>query len=276
MTREDFEAALKPKVTASWNLHSLLPQDMDFFILLSSGSGIVGNPGQSNYSAGNTYQDALARYRTTKGLKATALDLGMILSVGFIAEKPEVIRSIRQQGYNAIREEEFLALLDELCDPSLSVPSHLKSQISLGLGVPELLRSKGMEEPAWMSDPMFRYLRQIGTGSKTVEGATHTLNYRSLLAGADSRNAAEGTVTGIIIQQLAKVLGIDVKTISATEPLHTYGVDSLVAVELRAWLLKELSAQVAVFDIIGDNTIRALGRVVTRKSALVQFANEED
>jgi hypothetical protein len=86
MTVEDWYAAARPKVQASWNLHEALPKDLDFFILLSSSSGMVGNRGQANYCAGNSYQDALARHRVLIGLKATSLDLGTILSVGFIAE----------------------------------------------------------------------------------------------------------------------------------------------------------------------------------------------
>lgn len=33
--------------------------DMDFSIMLSSVSGLIGNPDQGNYTAGNTYQDAM-------------------------------------------------------------------------------------------------------------------------------------------------------------------------------------------------------------------------
>lgn len=60
---------------------------MDFFVLLSSLSGVVGLHGQSNYACGNTYQDGLARYRTGRGEKAVSLDLGAILSVGYVAER---------------------------------------------------------------------------------------------------------------------------------------------------------------------------------------------
>jgi hypothetical protein len=52
---------------AAWNLHHCLPRDMDFFILLSSVAGLVGNRGQANYAAGNTFQDALASHRVSLG-----------------------------------------------------------------------------------------------------------------------------------------------------------------------------------------------------------------
>lgn len=86
MSHEDFQAAIHPKVQGSWNLHLQLPRDIDFYILLSSAGGVIGTRGQSNYAAGNTYQDALAQYRVSRGLKCCALDLGMVLAVGFAAE----------------------------------------------------------------------------------------------------------------------------------------------------------------------------------------------
>lgn len=110
LSLEDSRTVLRPKVQgtydravsgeqsniilASWNLHEVLPKDVDFFILLSSASGIVGNRGQSNYSAGNSYQDGLARYRVSQEWKATALDLGVILSVGVVAENAGLLGNL--------------------------------------------------------------------------------------------------------------------------------------------------------------------------------------
>lgn len=62
MSFDDWTATVRPKVEASWNLHTVLPSGMDFFILTASISGIFGQITQVNYAAGNTYQDALAKY----------------------------------------------------------------------------------------------------------------------------------------------------------------------------------------------------------------------
>ena len=89
MPSESLNAALRPKVQGSWNLHQL-PKGMDFFVLLSSYAGIIGGLGQANYASGNTYQDALARHRVAHGEKAVALDLGIVESVGMVFEHAEV------------------------------------------------------------------------------------------------------------------------------------------------------------------------------------------
>lgn len=186
MSTEDYHTAVRPKVQASWNLHTVLPKQLDFFLLLSSGSGIVGNRGQANYAIGNTFQDALARHRVSIGLKGVALDLGMILSVGFTAEKADVMSHLRAAGFAAMREEEYHAMLDELCNPSLKPSSLLKAQIALGFEIPEILRFKGIEDPGWMHDPLFKHLYQIRTLGGSSDSTQDSVNYGLLLAAADS------------------------------------------------------------------------------------------
>ncbi|RAL06965.1 KR-domain-containing protein [Aspergillus homomorphus CBS 101889] len=61
-------------------------RDLDFFIMFSSISGVIGNPGQTNYAAGNAFEDALALFRHQQGHPATTIDLGAVRDVGYIAE----------------------------------------------------------------------------------------------------------------------------------------------------------------------------------------------
>ena len=171
MSIEEFHAVLKPKVQASWNLHKHLPNNLDFFVLLSSGAGIVGRGGQTNYNIGNTYQDALARYRVSKGQKAVAIDLGLVLPVGYAAETLDDLQSMRNAGCSELREDQLHAMLDELCDASLPLPTLLQSQICLGHELPEVLKARGIDEPWWVRDPIFKHLYNIRTTSS--EGQAH-------------------------------------------------------------------------------------------------------
>ena len=86
MKLDQWKDAVWPKVQGSWNLHKLLPSGLDFFIMLSSISGIMGNRGQANYAAGNTFMDALAHHRVHSGERATSLNLGFFLSAGVVKE----------------------------------------------------------------------------------------------------------------------------------------------------------------------------------------------
>jgi aryl carrier-like protein len=276
MSLEDYHAALKPKIQASWNLHELLPKNLDFFIMLSSGTGVIGRGGLSNYATGNTYQDALARHRVSNGMKATSLDLGIVLSVGYVALVMEAFQRLIGVGYALLKEEELHAMLDELCDPSLPVASALKAQVCLGFEPPEIMKAKGIEFPDWVEDPLFKHLFNIRVTGQKVEESSGAVNYKALLVAAGSRELGESVIVEATIHKLAKALSMSVEEIDASQPLHVYGVDSLVAVELRTWFLKEMGAEIAVFDIMGDRTIRALASLAAGRSSLVKFGDHND
>lgn len=68
MKYEQWRAAMDPKVSGTWNIHEVFGASLDFFVLFSSSGGIIGSFGQGNYCAGNTFQDAFARYLAGLGL----------------------------------------------------------------------------------------------------------------------------------------------------------------------------------------------------------------
>lgn len=79
MTLESYHGTLRPKFQGTLNLHKVFSNiPFDFFIMLSSCSGIIGGNGQANYASACTFQDSFARYRTNRGKPTRSLDLGMI------------------------------------------------------------------------------------------------------------------------------------------------------------------------------------------------------
>ena len=271
MPFENFDAALRPKVQGSWNLHTHLPKDLDFFVLLSSTGGVFGSRGQSNYATGNTYQDALARYRTANGEKCISLNVGLMLGVGFAAERQQISDSLRSAGYEGIYEAEFLAMLEYFRNPALPQPKPSTSQIITGISTPASLKSKGIAEIFWMSKPLFQNLRQMDrvTGS-TSEASESSVDYKTILISAKSIAAARDAIAQALVKKLSTALSMPEADIEVEAPIHAYGIDSLVAVEIRYWLLKECQADLAVFHILGSESILKLSLLAAEKSAYLQ------
>jgi len=274
MSFEDWRAATRPKVQGSWNLHELLPSGMDFFIMLSSMAGIFGSRGQSNYAAGNTFQDELARHRVALGEKATALDLGFFSSVGIMAENKELKeRFSSYSDFRHVTEPELHALLDYYCDPNLDLLTSLKCQTVVGIGVSAGLRERSLDTAYWLRMPSFRHLVQVDrTGDAAVSKPQQIVDFASLFATAASLDEAGAFVTEALIKKLSKMLSIAQEELDAHKPMHLYGVDSLVAVELRNWFVRELHADVAIFDILGAATTATVGMLVAEKSGYRQAA----
>ena len=115
MTHDTFINTVRPKVQGSWSLHkATLSQPLDFFILLSSAASFVGNAGQSNYVAACSYQVALSAHRHSLGLPATAIDIGKVKDVGFVAENAGTVsdQNLLRLGMLEIEEQELLTMME--------------------------------------------------------------------------------------------------------------------------------------------------------------------
>ena len=270
MTLSDWDKAIKPKVTGSWNLHLVLPKDLDFYIMLSSTTGIIGHGGQSNYAAGNTFQDALAEYRTSRGEKATTIDLGVVLDDGMVAEDPELLQRLLRKGYwKPMPFKDVLLLLDFYCDPARNSPGQFKSQVVTGLELPADLRLRGDDIPPVMREPSFRIVDQMpASGQVAVKKSDSGPDTKTAFVQAESVADAEVVAADAFKAKLSRILGIPIEGLGMDDRMQSYGIDSLVAVELRNWLGSELGADVAVFEIVGNATIRGIGQIVTAKSSL--------
>ncbi|KAL0937175.1 polyketide synthase [Colletotrichum truncatum] len=270
MSLHQWQAAIVPKVHASWNLYNVLGNKMDFFVLLSSTIGITGGPEQANYAAGGTFQDAFARHLASQGVNAVSIDLPIIQGVGYVAEKPELFEYLRSSGWTYISEAELQAVLDYHCRPASAPTDISRAQVIPRLWLPQETAAEGYQTQLWGADPLFNHLEfgQKDTEATSATETTTVVNHKALLAGASSSQEAEKVVLDALLLKLARMLSIEVSNLDTAKPLHTYGIDSLTAVELRSWLIKELGAEVSLFDITNNSSISRLAGTAAQKSSL--------
>lgn len=252
------------------NLHKHLP-DVRFFILLSSLTGVEGHMSQANYAAGNTFQDALARHRSANGLPAVAIDLGGVESVGFVAEAGEGVRKRVEEKLGAVGMpiERVLGLISAaITDPRRKIDdSQVITCIANYDSIPE--------GNAVKNDKRFATLRLDnplgGTGSAKT-GGTRNVDQeltQSLKTSAPMSPEAVELVTDALVTKVANLFNTVPAEIDAGLALSHYGVDSLVAVELRNWLNGVVKAKVSVFEILQNAAMRDFARLVVGRSALI-------
>lgn len=281
MNYSEWEQSLAPKITGSWHLHSLLPKSIDFFIFLSSICGVIGGQAQANYAAGNSYMDTLARHRVTIGEKAVSLDLGMMLSEGVVAENDRMMRALTSEGfYMPLTQNDFHALLDYYCNPQLPLLQPDDTQLICGIETPLAIRAKGQQEPSWMKQPLFTKMWSVKPDeellSATGSNQNNTVQFQQMFQAASSLAEAGSIVAEALANKLAQSLMIPVSEIDTTRALHFYGVDSLVAVELRSWFAKELHADVAIFEILGNKGCDDLGAWAAARSGFKRLHVEDE
>ncbi|KAJ4305130.1 hypothetical protein N0V90_000660 [Kalmusia sp. IMI 367209] len=267
MTHFQWTTTLDSKVATSWNLHTELPKDLDFFILLASVAGIIGSPGQSNYASGCTFQDALARHRVKGGHNALSIDLGVMRTIGLVAETGRLQKSYDEgEGSIKIEESEFFALLDTYCDPGMSrIVDPDKSQIGMGIVTPADLLLHGTEIPELLDRPLYaNFAQPRNSVLLSASSSNPSINFVVLFSQASTEDDRAHVVVQALSHKLSRALSMKPEDVDAEKPLHVFGVDSLVAVELRNWLRKEFAAEVAVFDIMGAPSVMAIGGLVAK------------
>ncbi|KAE9372739.1 putative polyketide synthase, partial [Stipitochalara longipes BDJ] len=261
----------RPKVQGTWNLHSLLPANLDFFIVLSSFAGVFGNRGQSNYAAAGAYQDALAHFRRTKGLKSVTIDLGIMQDVGVVAELGATGILQEWEKSFGIREFEFHALLKAVLIDQLKRNPQLPLQIVTGLATGGSAKAAGIRPPFYFEDARFSVLSKIGLQIQDEALATDgtAVPIETQIAQVESIEEAANVVTSAMVAKVAKSLQTVQSEIDESRPLHSYGVDSLVAIEIRNWIFKVIKAEITVFDILSAVPINVLANRIATKSKLL-------
>lgn len=279
MTHEMYMAAVGPKVQGSWNLHNLLPKDMDFFVMLSSAAGVIGNRSQANYNAGNAFQDALARHRLANGLPCSAIDLGTVLSVGYVAEhqKLEMMTKVHGAVHELLREEEIQHLIEYLMDPRSQL-DQTTAQLVSGVTPAANFRQAGMPVPTYLSNPIFTHLRAervAGAGSGNRSGSDAIFKVQAQLAGATTVEEAANAALEGMRAKLSSLLATPIDNINPAKSVSSNGIDSLIAMEFRAFLVKDLGADIPLLDITGTASVQALSLRVASASKLTQVNIQE-
>ncbi len=264
MTVEDFCDSISPKVQGTWNLHNTAMQEnlsLDFFTMLSSISGVIGQKGQANYAAANVFLDSFSAYRHGLGLPACSVDLGMIEDVGYISERGALLERFDSKIWDGINE----GLLHKIVKSSIlqqtsTIKEAVGVQIITGIHIPQ------QEDSFLLRDARFAGLTsrngtgRNGQGAKGVQSDSSSSDIQALFsligAKADHPTILAGVVE-IVGRQFMKLLGLK-ETLEPSKSLSGYGMDSLAAVELRNWLLMQLKAEITTLEITSATSFVAL------------------
>jgi polyketide synthase 12 len=221
MGPERIDRVFGPKADAAWHLHELTKDlDLSRFVMFSSVAGVVGNAGQANYAAANTFLDALARRRRAMGLAATSVAWGLWERASGMtaAVSTADLGRMRRSGIEALSDEQGLALFDA----ALEVDRPVVLAISHEPGRADLLADPA--EPPTVADAA-----QGGRG--TAERAPESLVARLAAAPAAARKSV---MVDLVRAEAAVVLGhSSPDAVRAERAFKDLGFDSLAAVELR-------------------------------------------
>ncbi|XMA13947.1 hypothetical protein WAI453_006738 [Rhynchosporium graminicola] len=252
MSFSELQTVLKPKVDGSRFLDDLFASPtLDFFILFGSSVDVMGNSGQAAYCAANMFMNSLVNSRHARGLAGSMIGLGEVKGVGYAARMNRELNDIIGATL-PLSEKEVHHMFAE---------GVLRGRPGGGEN-PVLYAGMDSKDPRkepdilWYPHPKFWHYIESGNGAavKEVKGAVVSLKVR--LAGALSMDEVLGVVTDTFISKLRHKLQISSNTAVSNEAvLLELGIDSLVAVDLRAWFVNELGVDMPILKILGGATI---------------------
>lgn len=252
LTESQFLKVLSPKVKGTWNLHQLTKSlPLDFFILFSSASSLLGAAGQANYALANGFMDAFAQYRHQLGLPATSVNWGPWSEAGMAADQSKSRKNWTNDSFGGLSSSKAIRLFSRLIRQNLSA-----SQIAiLPYRWPELFN----HFPVPNIPSILKQLAHLALPTKAdekIDSDEIIVQLKSPdMVLADRKHLA----LNYLREQVRKILGF-----SENDPLDTQrsfldtGFDSLMAVSFRTALAKTFSCYfpaTLIFDYPNINSL---------------------
>jgi acyl carrier protein len=253
-----FFEVLAPKVQGAWNLHELTQSlALDFFVSFSSGASVLGAAGLGDYASANSFLDALAHYRQAKGLPGSSINWGPWAGLGMVRSVTDLdSQRWSEHGMGLIPPELALYALAQVIrqdTPQISVLPI--NWVKLRSGIPALAEST--------------FIRELAVeGAKpepesAAKPANKTLIAELLLVKdpVEQRQILAGKLQG----QAARVLRLPLPTLDVNRPLNQFGLDSLMALELRNRMQAEWGIAIPLATILGGPSILQLATLAIAK-----------
>ena len=98
--------------------------------------------------------------------------------------------------------------------------------------------------------------------------STNSVDSTALFRQAGNEEEMTHIVVESLARKLVRALSIQAEDVDPDRPLNSYGVDFLVALELRNWIIKEFAAEVPVFEFMSDKTILAIEQSIIKLSQI--------
>jgi acyl transferase domain-containing protein/NADPH:quinone reductase-like Zn-dependent oxidoreductase/acyl carrier protein/NADP-dependent 3-hydroxy acid dehydrogenase YdfG/SAM-dependent methyltransferase len=244
LTHDRIESVMAPKLNGALHLDRLTRNDpIELFLLYSSATTVMGAPGQGSYVAANMALEAIARARKAEGLPALAVAWGPIGDVGYLARQ------------DAARD----ALMRRLATAPMTAREALDYlPVLLGSGEPVVAFAPVRWDAAHQFLPILKNATFEDVAAGGIEIGVVDIRDRIHSLPPDE---AKDFIVGLLIEEAARVMSFAPDRIDPQRPLSEFGMDSLMAVELRLALETRLGIDVPLVSL-SDNT--SLSTIATR------------
>jgi acyl carrier protein len=236
---------LAPKVAGTLTLDAAFPAgELDFFVVFSAFSALLPAERQASYAAANAFADAIVARRRTAGDRAFTVNWGLWAGIGFGATEygRRAHDRLRASGIGRIGPPDGWALLDRLIAANRS-----------GVGVMPVDWRRLFEV-----DPNARLSPLLSDLAAEWAGAAGAAEAPGQLAEAVANLPSErqlATIEAALTSIVSGVMRLDRREVAVDAPLTEFGLDSLMAVEIKNRLQHDAGVNLPLVQLLEGPSI---------------------
>jgi acyl carrier protein len=203
-------------------------------------------------------------------LLARSIDVGFVEGEGYTAENEAAAEFVRRQGLSSYKLEEFLVTIEEaIKNPLALTPTDAQLLCGISRADPS---SETKEAAVQRPDPMFSHIWRKATANDqhaNRAAPTGQVDVQAVLRSCTTSDDAFEKTFQAIKMKLSRLLAIPAEDIRPDRSIANYGLDSLIAIELRNWVSTLLEAQVQMFELMSSMPFSDLALLITKRSRLI-------
>ncbi len=221
-----FDEVWSPKVNGIRNLDALTADDpLEFFCVFSSIAGVLGNPGQTDYSAANGFMDGMTRVR--EELRQRGSRRGRSISINWPLWREGGMRISQQQeafmekitGMSALPTDAGLSAFEKAWESGLP-------QLAVFFGQRDLIIKTAAVKPS--SGP----LPEIPDAETKTKAKILPAKIDSNLIPSSAKATPRETITKAVVAMFMEFLKLDEQDIDLDADFTEFGIDSVMIMKM--------------------------------------------
>jgi len=255
MDVERLNKVLLPKITGTLNLYKFTKDiNLDYFISFSSISSLIGNPGQANYVAANSFLDEFARTVRLSGFPAITINWGVLAESGVVSRNAELNKILAQEGIKGLTNKVALEAMDRII---------VRNSPQVGVFDIDWSQWAG-KNPQVAKTNRFQALISNTAEMSELGIAAKALEVIDILEEKSETEQFE-YIAGNLRLGMSKILKLSPDKIKYDQNLNKLGIDSLMLLELSQAIRDEYGIDISAMELFKQATIQQLANEIIRR-----------
>ena len=262
MDKTRYKKVMAPKISGAMNLYictKALP--LDFFVMFSSIASLIGNRGQANYIAANSFLDEFSHALRLNGFPAMTINWGVLAETGVAARNTEVSNFLANEGVFGLTNKDALSALDKLI-------AFNKPQIGV----------LNVDWRTWIkADPHRKYLSRFVDLTRD-DSDKDDINAKAIQLAATLVNMSCEErlkyIESILQETAAKILKLTPNKIDINQDIGTLGIDSLMFMELALTVQGIFGVTITTMELMKEPIISNFSKTILNKIFVLYEAVE--